>query len=66
MPKTLDRVGDISGGFDMSQRNPAQAQNVRLSLDAFKATAAATKGQDAIHKITGGLLSGCHTGKLVR
>ena len=50
----------------MSQRNPAQAQNVRLSLDAFKATAAATKGQDAIHKITGGLLSGCHTGKLVR
>lgn len=49
----------------MSQHNSAQSHKPRMSLDAFKATAAAATGQDAVHKITGGLLSGCHTGKLV-
>lgn len=34
----------------------------KSSLDAFKATASAIDDAAALEKITGGLLSGCHTG----
>lgn len=32
------------------------------SLDAFKTTSAAIQDSAALEKISGGLLSGCHTG----
>ena len=34
----------------------------KSSLDAFKTTASAIDDAAALEKITGGLLSGCHTG----
>lgn len=33
----------------------------RLSLEAFKASAAAASVSDQLQSITGGALSGCHT-----
>lgn len=36
----------------------------RQSLETFKANAAAVQARESIQKITGGALSGCHTGKL--
>lgn len=36
------------------------------SLDSFKATSAAIDDSAALEKISGGLLSGCHTGGRLR
>jgi hypothetical protein len=46
----------------MINRNRTPAK--RVSLESFKASAEATNVKDAVHKITGGTMSGCHTGDL--
>jgi hypothetical protein len=49
----------------MSFFNRKKITEKRTSLESFKASAEAASVKDSVHKITGGTMSGCHTGSLM-
>jgi len=50
--------------FNRKNDTKTVSNDKRASLEAFKAKANGAVLTDSIEKITGGALSGCHTGKL--